>query len=315
MPGFILRPPIARDIVAQVLRAGRTSGVRFRTVHIMLVSCLALICFPSFRAQSQNLSSLQSQLTSLAKNFHGTVGVAVRDLNSGANFSIQGSTVFTQASSIKIAILAALLKQDQDARLHLTDLVPLPKNEFVGGSGILQYFDGTTERLTIHDLAVIMIVLSDNTATNLVLDRVGIDSVNAFLTQNGFSATRLNRRMMDSAAMAAGRENLSTPDEMSCLLDALYRGKLLDEAHTKLALQILAFPKVTPLSLGLPDSIPHADKPGALAGVRTDSGIVLLAGRPYVLCVMINHAANDGAAENLIAQISRATFNYFKRQY
>ena len=284
---------------------------RTRTVPIAVILLLGLLGPSSSQAQSKNLSSLQSQLAPLAKNFHGTVGIAVRDLTSGDSFSIRGTESFTQASSIKIAILATLLKQDQDGRLHLTDLVPLPKSEFVGGSGVLQYFDGSGEQLTIHDLAVMMIVLSDNTATNFILDRVGIDPVNAFLDANGFKATRLNRRMMDSAAMAAGRENVSTPDEMSRLLDALYHGKLLDDAHTKQALQILRYPKDTPLARGLPDNVAHADKPGSLTRVRTDSGIVLLENHPYILCVMINHAANDSAAESEIAQISRQTFLYF----
>lgn len=283
--------------------------IRIRPYIALLIFVLAAP--PFSHAQPKNLSALQSQLTSLSKNFHGAVGIAVRDLNSGDGFSIRGSESFVQASSIKIAILLTLLRQDQDGRLHLTDLVPLPKTEFVGGSGIIQYFDGSGEQLTIHDLAVMMIVLSDNTATNLVLDRVGIDPVNAFLTQNGFTATRLNRRMMDSAAMAAGRENLSTPDEMSRLLDALYHGKLLDQAHTKLAVHILSYPKDTPLSRGLPDNVAHADKPGSLTGVRTDSGIIPLKNHPYILCVMINKATNDNDAETEITQISKATFAFF----
>lgn len=285
-------------------------------VHRVLLAVLVIVLVTSSacRAQSKNLSPLQSQIAAQAKDFKGTVGVAVRDLNSGDTFSILGSSVFVQASSIKIAILATLLKQDQDGRVHLTDSVPLPKSEFVGGSGILQYFDGAGEQLTIRDLAVMMIVLSDNSATNLVIDRVGIDAVNAFLDANGFKATRLNRRMMDSAAISAGRENFSTPDEMSRLLDALYHGKLLDKAHTEIALRILSYPKDTPLGRGLPDGVPRADKPGVLSGVRTDSGIVLLAGRPYILCVMINQASNERAAEDLITQISRGTFDYFKRE-
>lgn len=286
-------------------------------VHRVLLAVLVIVLVTSSacRAQSKNLSPLQSQIAAQAKDFKGTVGVAVRDLNSGDSFSILGSSVFVQASSIKIAILATLLKQDQDGRVHLTDSVPLPKSEFVGGSGILQYFDGAGEQLTIRDLAVMMIVLSDNSATNLVIDRVGIDAVNAFLDANGFKATRLNRRMMDSAAISAGRENLSTPNEMSRLLDALYHGKLLDKAHTKLALQMLGYPKDTPLSRGLPDNVAHADKPGSLSGVRNDSGIVLLKDHPYILCVMINKAADDSAAEKEIAEISRIAYTFFDAQH
>jgi beta-lactamase class A len=260
------------------------------------------------------LGELRSKLEPIVAGLKATTGIAVEDLSSRDKFSIQGSEKFVQASSIKIAILISLLKDDQTGHLRLSDVVPIHKADFVGGSGVMQYFTGQGESLTMRDLAVLMIVLSDNAATNYVIDRETIEHVNATMNDAGFSATRLNRRMMDAAAQREGRENISTPDEMCRVLEELYGGNLLDAAHTKMAMEILGYAKDTPLGRGLPASQIHQDKPGVLPGVRTDSGVVPLAGRPYVLSVMINQAADEMAAEKTIEEISRITYEYFKAQ-
>ena len=260
------------------------------------------------------LGELRSRLEPVVAGLKATTGIAVEDLSSGEKFSIQGSEKFVQASSIKIAILISLLKDDQSGKLRLGDSVSIHKSDFVGGSGVMQYFTGQGESLTMRDLAVLMIVLSDNAATNYVIDRETIEHVNATMDAAGFPATRLNRRMMDAAAQREGRENISTPEEMCRVLEELYHGKLLDAAHTKMAMEILGYAKDTPLGRGLPASQIHADKPGVLSGVRTDSGIVPLAGRPYVLSVMINKAADETAAEKAIEEISRIAYEYFKAQ-
>jgi beta-lactamase class A len=260
------------------------------------------------------LGELRTKLDPVVAGLRAATGIAVEDLNSGEKFSIQGSEKFVQASSIKIAILISLLRDDQSGKLRLSDAVQIRKADFVGGSGVMQYFTGQGESLTMRDLAVLMIVLSDNAATNYVIDRETIEHVNATMDDAGFPATRLNRRMMDAPAQREGRENISTPDEMCRVLEKLYQGKLIDAAHTKLAMEILGYAKDTPLGRGLPAGQIHADKPGVLPGVRTDSGIVPLAGRPYVLSVMINKAADETAAEKAIAEISRITYEYFKAQ-
>lgn len=288
-----------------------------------MIAVAALLSFATFakmdvRPHSQAadsdkaLDALKQQLQPIANRLQASTGIAVEDLHSGAKFSIQGGTAFVQASSIKIAILISLLRDDEAGKLHLGDTIAIHKADFVGGSGVLQYFTGESDALSLHDLAVLMMVLSDNSATNYVIDRETIAHVNATMDAAGFTATRLNRRMMDAAAQREGRENFSTPDEMCRLLEALYRGKLLDAAHTKMAIDILKLPKDTPLGRGLPASQEHADKPGVLPGVRTDSGIVPLAGRPYVLSVMINKASDEAAAEKSIEEISRTTFEYFR---
>jgi beta-lactamase class A len=253
------------------------------------------------------------QLTRLAGEFNGVMGIAARDLTGSDRFEINADSVFPQASSIKIPILIELYRQAQAGTLNLEQRVELKRSQAVGGSGVLQYFGDATSALSLRDLAVLMIVLSDNSATNLLIDRVGMDNVNRMLDRQGLPHTRLQRRMLDTDAQRASRENVSSPREMVQLLGLLYQGKVLDAAHTAAALEILRYPKNTPLRRGLPAGVALANKPGSIDGVRCDSGIVLLAGRPYAISVMTAYVEDPDAAERAIADVSRELYEYFQR--
>ncbi len=253
------------------------------------------------------------QLSRLAAEFDGVVGIAARDLSGGDRFEVNADSVFPQGSSIKIAVLIELLHQAQTGMLKLEERVEPKRSQAVGGSGVLQHFGDGFSAVSLQDLAVLMIVLSDNTATNILIDRVGMDNVNRTLDRLGLTHTRLQRRMLDTDAQRAGRENLSSPREMTQLLALLYQGKALDAEHTAAALEILRYPKDTPLRRGLPPNVALANKPGSLDGVRCDSGIVMLAGRPYAISVMTTFGRDPEAAENSIAEVSRVVFAYFQR--
>src|SRR5207244_3610910 len=129
--------------------------------------------------------------------------------------TVNAAIVFPQASSIKITVLMELLRQAQAGRLKLDDRVAIKQVQMVGGSGVLQFFGDASSAISLRDLAVLMIVLSDNTATNILIDQVRMANVNDTLAHLGLAQTRLQRRMIDTAAQRAGRENLSTPREMT----------------------------------------------------------------------------------------------------
>jgi beta-lactamase class A len=261
-------------------------------------------------------TKLGRELNQIAASFDGAMGIAVKDFTGGDVLALNADTIFPQASSIKVTVLIELLRQSQAGTLKLDERVEIHKAQFVGGSGVLQGFADGTSSLSLHDLAVLMINLSDNSATNILIDRVGMAKVNDTLAGLRLSQTRLERRMIDLDAERQGRENLSTPREMVTLYDMLFHGKILDEKHTALALDILKMPKDagTPLAEGLPPGIALADKTGTLDGVRCDSGIVLLEGRPYAISVMTTYGADREAAERAISEISRRVYSYFERQ-
>lgn len=269
------------------------------------------------RAENPRAADLHAKLVKdleqAASSFDGVLGFAIKDLTTGESFQLNSVIQFPTASAIKIPILIELLRQAQEGKLRLGDRVEIRHADTVGGSGVLQDLADGGSAISIRDLAALMIVLSDNSATNILIDRVGIENVNQTMARLGFTQTHLARKMMDTAAQREDRENLSTPRELADLLELLYRGKLLDAAHTKQALELLTYYKDTPLRRGIPENVALANKWGSTAGVRCDAGIVLLESRPYAISVMTTYAADGDAAERAITDVSRRVFSYFAR--
>ncbi len=241
------------------------------------------------------------------------MGVAIVDLTDGHKYLLHANDVFPQASSIKICVLAELYRQAQQAKLKLTDLYTVNAADLVQDSDIMNGLTPGVTRITLRDLATMMVAVSDNSATNVLIDRVGMDNVNAFLSAQGLHETRLRRKMMDVEAAAEGRENVSTPHEMLSLLEALYRGQILSKEMTDDFFKVLSTHKDSWIPRALPDDLKIANKPGALEGVRNDSGVILVDKRPYILCVMTTYLRHERDGEEAISNISLAAWRMFDR--
>jgi beta-lactamase class A len=168
-------------------------------------------------------------------------------------------------------------------------------------------------RLTLRDLATMVVAVSDNSATNVLIDRVGMGNVNALMDSLGLKHTRLRRKMMDLKAAQEGRENISTPREMMTLLEDLSDGKLLNGELTKDFFQFLSMHKESFIPRELPEGVKIANKPGELEGVRNDSGVVFVENRPYVICVMTTYLKNERDGEAAISKISGVAYRMFDR--
>src|SRR5436305_9926358 len=187
---------------------------------------------------------------------------------------------FPTASSIKIAILLELYRQDQEAhsgakeKSQLDDNYTFDPKDLVEDSRIMAGLTPGVTRVTNRDLAQFMVAVSDNAAANILIDRVGKDNVNAMLHGLGLPKTMLRRKMIDIAAARRGDENVATPQEMARLLEAIYKGKALSKQATAEFIKQLSTKKGSYIPRYLPESVQLANKPGALEAVRTDSGIV-----------------------------------------
>jgi beta-lactamase class A len=255
-----------------------------------------------------------SNLKAMASAPDAVVGVAIKDLRSGDEFIINGDEVFPQASAIKIHILAELYRQAEQGKYRLSDVIPVPSSSRVGGSGILNELGSAGVSMSIRDYAILMIVLSDNTATNLLIERVGMENVNRFLQSVGATRTKLQRVMMDLKAATEGRENIGTPREVMNVLEKMYRGELVSKSASAEMLSILRKAKDGPLRAGIPESVDLADKAGDVDGVKCDVGIVLLQDAPYIICVMTKLLQNADEGPKVITGISRLTYQYFERK-
>jgi beta-lactamase class A len=280
-------------------------------------SCLAASAqtapSPSTEKQIVLWMKLEKSILDVDRNLDGVMGVAVVDLTDGHKYLLHANDVFPQASSIKICVLAELYRQAQQGKLKLTDVYTVNAADLVQDSDIMGGLTPGVTQITLRDLATMMVAVSDNSATNVLIDRVGMDNVNAFLTTQGLHDTRLRRKMMDLKAAAEGRENVSTPNEMASLLKALYNGEILNKEMTADFFKMLSTHKDSWIPRDLPDDLKIADKPGALEGVRNDSGVIFVDKRPYILCVMTTYLHRERDGEEAISNISLAAWRMFDR--
>jgi len=284
-----------------------------------------LLCFAlflsTFLAQSaapttkQNLlwQKLEASIQQIDQHLDGVMGIAIEDLTTGDHYFLHEDEVFAQASSIKITVLANLYLQAQQGKLKLTDLYTVQSSDLVADSDIMNGLTPGVTRITLRDLATMMVAVSDNAATNVLIDKLGMQNVNAMLDSLGLAHTRLRRKMMDLEAAKQGRENISTPREMMTLLDAIYREKLLSKESTEDFFKMLSTNKSSFIPRDLPAGLKVANKPGELEAVRNDSGIVFVEGRPYVICVMTAFLRNERDGEDAISKVSLETWRMFDR--
>jgi beta-lactamase class A len=263
-------------------------------------------------------NKLESRVEEIASRLDGVMGVAILDLTDGRILLRYADRVFPAASSIKLAILLELYRQDQEARAgaqgkaKLDDVYTFDSKNLVEDSRVMAGLTTGVTRITNRDLAQFMVAVSDNAAANVLIDRVGKDNINAMLHSLGLSKTMLRRKMMDIAAARRGDENIATPQEMVRLLEAIYKEKALNKQATAEFIKQLSTLKDSHIPRYLPESIQVANKPGELEGVRTDSGIVFVPNRPFAISVMTAYDRDEKAAERAISEVALEAYHYFE---
>lgn len=258
-------------------------------------------------------SKLEAELDRVAGRLNGVLGYAIKDLSTGETFFHNADLVFPVASSIKLTVLLELMRQAEQGKVSLDEKHTVRRSETVGGDPILYLLGDGTVTMTLRDLAVLMVVLSDNSAANILIDRVGMENINSGVARLGLTETRLRRRMIDIEAARRGNENVSTPREMLTLLERLHAGQALDPAHTKEFFSLLRLPKKSEFNRALPAGVAIADKPGELDAVRCDVGIIEVQGHPFALSIMTTYLAHNDEGERAIEEIARLAYAYFDR--
>src|SRR5439155_20878941 len=172
----------------------------------LTIAVAPLRCAQEAAPQKERIlwQKLEAAIHDEDRNLDGVLGVAILDLSTGRTLFLNADEVLPTASSIKIAILAELYHQAQQGKLKLTDAYTLQSSDLVGGSGITGALTPGVTRLTLRDVAALMISVSDNSATNVIIDRIGMENINALLDSLGLAHTRLRRKMMDVKAAAEG---------------------------------------------------------------------------------------------------------------
>ena len=271
-------------------------------------------------------------LSPLLQGFSGEVGVAFHRFEDGFRYALNADKVLPAASLIKLHIMVEALAQVEAGELRLTDRFSLEAEGLVGGSGVLQWL-GPGLNLSLDDLLTLMIIVSDNTATNMLIDLVGLDAVNARCEALGLTRTRLVGKLQlpegeQNEAQRRGERNRTSAGDVLGLLVGLQEGKLLGAEGTGVALRILerqlykeALGRYLPTDEELATNpVTVASKSGCLRGVWHDAGLFFRSGQPLYALVAMTAGADDRSFSPeqeglmLIARLSQAVFVWVERE-
>lgn len=289
------------------------AGGSHQVAGLLLIAASSFVSaqHPSPALQQDLRRALERKLATIVDALDGVAGYAALDLTSGEEVGRLEQQAFPTASTIKLAILYELFRQADEGRVPLDTASPLDRSQVVGGSGVLKALG--TPSLTLRDHAVLMMSLSDNTSTNVLIDRLTLPAIAARLQSLGLGGIKLRRKMMDTAAAQRGDENVASPRDIVRLLRVLHTGEGLEPGSTAAAVKILEVGAGGYLRRGIPPAVDVLNKPGELEGVRVDAAIVRAQNRPYAVAVMTTYLKEEAEGERAIADFSRAFYEYYSR--
>ncbi|MHB1426148.1 MAG: serine hydrolase [Gemmataceae bacterium] len=270
---------------------------------------------------------LEARLAPLAGSHQGKVALAVKNLETGESYYRNADAVMPTASLIKIAVLIDLYRQAQEGKLKLADRVVLRAADKVPGSGILTEHFSDGAEFSLRDAARLMIAFSDNTATNLVLDRVGIKSVNECMKTWGFPETRINAKVYRGSTTSVDPESTrryglgsTTAREMAGLLEQLQTGDRLRPFYKQSVLNHLAHnADKDKFKRLLPARVVVMHKDGSTSDTRTDAGLIHTPADIVAVCVLTTNNKDrrwqsDNAGNLLCARVAKEVYDYFGGQ-
>jgi len=256
---------------------------------------------------------LQQRIRSEISQFKGEAGIVIKDLGTGWEFSHEKVKLFPSASLVKIPLMAACFLAADQGRIKLDRNIALKSSDKLTGSGVLKDMPaGAT--FSVERLIGLMIYDSDNTATNIVTNLVGIDYLNNTFKSFGLKNTDLSRKIADYQLRDKGIENYTTAEDMALLLDRIYRRSL---GNKNVSDQCISMMKLTRLNDRIPKYLPVAitiaHKTGLEKGVCHDAGIIFTNKGDFIIVVLTKHAnSNSTPSKEFIAKVSLYAYKYFE---
>ena len=320
------------------------------------LSLLCLLSLPAYGQESQSagtsaqLGRLQSRLQEISDAFPGVIGVAVRDIKTGEEVSINGDRLFPMASVYKVPIMVEVFRQIEARKFSLDDRIELGDEHRTLGSGVLTLLSNGLKP-TVKDLITLMIILSDNEATDILLKKVGSENVTAAMRSIGLNNIRVDRTtfdlirdylgFMDETARGktyteivatsqarritaekqaeAEREfakvmkDVSSPRDMALLLEKIYKGEAAGKESCQMMMTIMGRQMFNQrLPRYLPESARMAHKTGTIGSTTNDAGIMFVRGNPIAVAVFtVDKRTARGEVEERMGRLTRVVYDFF----
>lgn len=236
----------------------------------------------------------------------GIVGISLKDLLTGETFSVNGKQSFNPASVIKIPVMVEAFHQIEQGKLSMDDLLSLRFHNKVPGAGSIQYSrEGT--RFTVRKLIEEMITNSDNTATNMLIEKLGMYNINVYMDKIGMHHTVIKDPTM--LCKKPGRFNLTTPEDMLLVMDKIYQGQVVSQKASAEMLEVMKRQHHKwGIARYLPRDVVIANKTGSLDFVRNDVGIIM-GDRPYILSIFCKNLPSNHFGSVLVGAMSKVIYD------
>jgi beta-lactamase class A len=316
---------IWRDIgLAGLVSGGRMPEQSSRMMQgwSFLPACTLALLFAAWPAQANQASDTDRRIQGAIQHFPGSVSIYAKNLDTGAAYELRADDPVPTASTIKLPIMIELFFQAEEGKLDWNQKLVLTDQDKVSGSGVLTELSAG-DALPIRDLMHLMIVVSDNTATNLILDRIGGNAVNARMTKLGLKETAVMRKIMQGKSQPEGLTDegkkpgndrwgtgRSCPRDMVLLLEKLYHGDLVNKTASEEMINVL---KRQQDHNGVGRDMKNPDiasKAGALDHLRSDVAIVYTPHGAVAMAITVNNIPEvnygpDNPGNLLLSTLSR----------
>ena len=290
---------------------------RLARAGILFSACLG-VCVFAF-AQDAKLAPAESAISARLAKSGADVAVYFRTLDGRAQWSVRADDLFHAASTMKIPVMIELFHQVQEGKVKLTDTL-LVKNEFhsiVDGSPYVlnasddsegELYKAEGQKRTLRELCEVMITVSSNLATNLLIEKLGVENIRAEVLSLAADGMDVKRGVEDGKAFEKGLNNTTTARSLGILLQAIAQGKTVDAASSNEMVAILEGQKFNEgIPAGLPKGIPVAHKTGEITKIHHDAAIVF-AKRPFILVILVRGLAEKMDSAALMAEVSKSLY-------
>ena len=322
-----------------------------RHFYLLLLLCAQVVAvFAQTAKPVPQMDRLRAHLQEMVNAFPGTMGVAVRDIATGQMISINGDRPFPMASAYKIPILVEVFRQAEAGKFSLDDRIELTAADRTLGSGVLTLMSPGLNP-TIKDLATLMIILSDNQATDILLNKVGAENVTATMRSFGLKNIRVDRTtfemirdylaLIDEAAEGKTKQQLmnrpqlntatpervakadtdfghvlkdvASPHDMARLLEKIVKGEAASESSCQQMMTILNRQQFNHrLPRYLPEGTGFAHKTGTIASTTNDAGVMFVRGHAVALVVFtVDKRTGRGEVEEQMGRLARVVYDFF----
>lgn len=254
---------------------------------------------------------LKNKLQKCVEAIGGEYAYVIKNLNTGETFTNKENIVVPSASLIKMLVMIEVFRQIKEGKLTLSKRLSVKPEEKVAYS-VLEFLD-FENTYTLLDMVKLMIIYSDNTAANILIDLVGMENVNKCIEELGLKKTRLQRKMIDLKAREECRENYTTAAEMADIMERLYMGEIIDKKNSDLILNIMKGQgDESMMRVDLPDDIVIARKSGELESLNHDIAIVYGNKCNYIYVFFVWGTETNNNAREILQKTSKIVYDYFQ---